>query len=736
MIFQFTDHICPVSGKSFETLYFAGGYHSIPDGCTVWGTSVNRTNRFIGDNMGNIVLHYSDGDIQRIPLIFGYTLWYKSIWREACVPFKSDFAEPEYTEALKISLQLWGAFEGAEECCLAVKPKKKPLEQVSIEGNPEKDGMPLFSGFSPEYTDIINIEDDKTAIPFFASHTVDASVPFPEKISALLDKINRRMLTFEEDYANLLEYRSTGALTAAGEAPVITLTGDRDAEIATGVVFANLEELAGRSDNEGFVHTSGKYAPTWWYDGFGPWLMNAGNYYGDYYSRDAGRALLTLSAYGKKEEALRGVEYGNKLMMYFPENHITFNGKNVPGHCTVVMNKPMFYSEILSVSGWPTQYTEERFGKDYQKLGNQETDGHGLMMMANYSSWKENRNKKKWAETHFNEIKESAEWIRWCFENPEISLADKNLLYAESEAGMNAYTLYCNVPCYLGLRGYSEIAASIGEKECSEAWAETADKLMEAITAELSENGKWKPGSFGFFHDPVVTFCADYYGYDLSDMPEKWVALSRAVYEDDAAPRRSLPYDASGGVGYNSSMITQSALLLDRMKDADAFSRRLTRLCYAPRLPNPYIVPEGASYSTRLQAVRRQGDLGNLVQMAEVLKTYHIIFGVSPVRNRKLKIFPRLPRNWELDIKDFNILNIDAKISLKVSYPQDGKQMISLSVTDTGEIDTVTVRFGPFEKSQETELSLNGRKVSGKSYFSGDSVWEEVTISVDMLKED
>lgn len=73
MIFQFTENVCHVYGKSFETLYFAGGYHSIPDGCTVWGTSVDRTNRFIGDNMGNIVLCYSDGEIQKIPLIFGYT---------------------------------------------------------------------------------------------------------------------------------------------------------------------------------------------------------------------------------------------------------------------------------------------------------------------------------------------------------------------------------------------------------------------------------------------------------------------------------------------------------------------------------------------------------------------------------------------------------------------------------------------------------------------------------------
>ena len=40
-------------------------------------------------------------------------------------------------------------------------------------------------------------------------------------------------------------------------------------------------------------------------------------------------------------------------------------------------------------------------------------------------------------------------------------------------------------------------------------------------------------------------------------------------------------------------MITQNALLLDMMDDANKLVSNLTKLSYAPGLPEPYLVPEG-----------------------------------------------------------------------------------------------------------------------------------------------
>jgi len=88
-------------------------------------------------------------------------------------------------------------------------------------------------------------------------------------------------------------------------------------------------------------------------------------------------------------------------------------------------------------------------------------------------------------------------------------------------------------------------------------------------------------------------------------MPPEWVQLSKNPYEADISRSRHIPYDASGGLGYNTSMRLQNALLLDQTEDYRRFAEDLLCLCYAPGLPEPYLVPECASYSDRLQAPER-----------------------------------------------------------------------------------------------------------------------------------
>ena len=78
------------------------------------GISKDYYNRFIGDKMGWLCIAYEDGSVDRVPLIFGYTLWFRNIWEEDCAPFKSQEAEPHMTALLQDTLYLKGAFEGGE----------------------------------------------------------------------------------------------------------------------------------------------------------------------------------------------------------------------------------------------------------------------------------------------------------------------------------------------------------------------------------------------------------------------------------------------------------------------------------------------------------------------------------------------------------------------------------------------------------------------------------------------
>lgn len=697
---------------SDEILYLNGGYYSLPNGCTVWGTSVNRTNRFIGDNVGSIIFEYSNGERKTVPAVIGYTVWLKTMWGEKCSPFKNESAEPKMVDALRKSLFLKGAFENEDGCILAVKTGKNVVK-ISVEPNPEKEGYPIFTEVW-----IGHLSDS-----FFDEHTVEIDNPFPVFVNESIDAINRRMLTFEEDLYvpfTYVSHKTEGV-------PHIEFHGDNDAEIASAVVNENILELSNRVDNDGFCHTSGKSAPAWWYDGFGTWLENFGNYYTDFYSRDGGRALQVLSKLGFSEIVEKGISLANKWMMYFPENSLSFNGRPIPGHSTVVINRPMFYSEILSVSGWPTKYTKERFGDDYQKLGNQETDGHGLMMLANCFSYSNSENREKWYSMHGNELKEYVKWIEWCFENRDISLAKDYLLYAESEAGMNEYTLYCNLPCYLGLCESYVIFSENGESEYAEKICSIAQKMFECIYENFSSSNGWKPEKFGFFHDPVPTFFSDILGYNVEKYPKKWIDNSEKVYEHDIAQHRVLKYDGSGGIGYNISMSLQNAALLDKVVDCEKLTRELTRMCYAPKLPNPFIVPEGFSYSERMNALRRQGDLGNLVQLAEALKAYMILIGICCTADGELQIMPRIPSNWNMKAEGYYTGNFGVRVNTSI-VRSDNTMSVELTVVSELKPKRIFVRFGPFKLGSSPVCVFNGKVIIGKPIIKDGYMWIECNL--------
>lgn len=695
------------------TLYFEGGYHSIPDGCKDWGSSEEADARFPGDTMGKITVYYEDGEAESYPLVLGYTMWYKNMWERDCAPFKNGCADARAVSYLKDSLYLHGAYECAEKCYFAVKPENKKIIRITLEKAEDKNGEPVFTGVHTSLPDGCGAE-------FFSTRTV-APGDVPEHVMKSLDALCHILYTYEDDFKNVPEY------VLDENASYVKFSGDDDAKTATGVFAENMKDLSHRVDDGGFLHTSYYMAPSWWYNGFGAWMENFNSYYNDMYSRDGGRALMTLSAGGYNGAAERGVAFGNRQLMYFPENNVTFCGHRVRGHYTVVINKPMLYSEVLTGIGWPTQYTEEKFGRDHKKLGNHETDGHGLMMMANCAVYKRHKDPASWENDHFEELTEAAEWIIWCLDNPELSFSKDGLLYAESEAGMNDHTLYCNLACYLGLSGYAKIASDSGKKETAERWKKYAKGLYDAILSHLSDGESWIKEKYGFFHDSAVTFCSDIFGYDLSLFPEELVKLSRNSYEKDAEKTLSQRYDGSGGLGYNTSMITQNALLLDRTDDADRLVRRLTRMSYAPRLPEPYKVSEGFSYSQRTGALRRQGDLGNLVQLAEALKAYQIVCGVSDAASGTLQIFPRLPAGWSVDINKMNTAG--GTLCMSVSYPENGAQRIDLKVAGMRGIKKIAFRGGPFKDGGK--LVINGKEVKGETEAHGGMTWIRADLPYD-----
>lgn len=290
---------------------------------------------------------------------------------------------------------------------------------------------------------------------------------------------------------------------------------------------------------------------------------------------------------------------------------------------------------------------------------------------------------------------------------------------------MNDYTLYANIPCYLGLLGYVEMADAAGFAEEAALWQTYADRLRRGIHKGLTDGEKWKLEKCGFSHDPVVTMLADTHGYDTADMPPEWVSRSRAVYPADLAKTVDFGYyGVRGGIGYDHSMMTQNALLLDQTADADKLVNSLCRICYAPRLPEPYLVPEGMAIDAEKGIFRRQGDLGNLVQLAEAMKCFHIVAGISPLWGEAVKIMPRLPKDWRVSVKDFPLVNTGARVTMETAYPKDNTQSMTLTVSGELPEKSLRIRFGPFATHCDTAtVTLNGITHTLQTQPCGDAKW-------------
>ena len=596
------------------TRYAVGGYHSTDTGCPAWGTSDPSDIRFIGDHLGDLVITYADGSSDTVPLILGYTLWLHSTWMETPAPFMGEGKDDALAACLMEVLALYGVWDRREKWVLRVALRELPVTAVEVVSNPDKnparpvlsvytvpwgtvEDQPLKKG-APVFTEAY-ITDAETlpvlgddASDFFASHTVNPQSLPMDWVTKNLAALCYALHTFDGDFEQ----------APAFEIPDdyhnyrVRFSGSPLAEIATGAVYHNMRNLCDRTDPDGFIHTSYHNAPSWRYDGFGPYVLKANSYYDAYYARDCARAILTLNSFGETNKALASCHLGNEYMMAYPRDGVTLGGIPIPGHFSVMCNKPYIYSHLLIHHGW----------------------------------------------------------------------------------------------------------------------------LLEKC---------------GFSHDPVVTMLADTYGYDTADMPADWVARSRAIYSADLAKTVDFGYyGARGGIGYDHSMMTQNALLLDQTADAGQLVESLCRICYAPRLPEPYLVPEGMAIDARKGIFRRQGDLGNLVQLAEAMKCFHIVTGISPVWGDTVKIMPRLPKGWQVSVKDFPLVNTKAAVDMETAYPADNTQSMTLTLHGEIPAQALRIRFGPFASDCETvTVTLNQISHTLPTESSGDATWAWLTVDVSTL---
>jgi len=740
-----------------EYLFITPCVDNIDKGSPVWGTSDSRQFRLLGDYGGEFRIIYENSTVDTIPLVYGYTLWFKNNWKSGKEPFLSDSIA---RKLLNNTLFLNNIYGNDSIYRVRVRLRKSNILRIEYFDNLLKDGFIERPGF--RFAGEINDKnhtgtnpwqtDNSDVSGFFASHTIDTINTYPSEIKNNLRKLMYLLYTFNADFENVKEVE----IPADYKGPSIVFSGSSEANIISNLFFQNLRDQVSRVDTNGIVHESAFMAPSWFYDGFGTWTNaigtgNNGSYYDCYYTRNKTTMLLPDLNY--ISEANRALALLDKQLMYFPELYpsLQLGGNKIPGHWTVIANKPLIYSQVLTGVGWQTQYTKKKFGSHYMDYGNPETDGHGHSMMSHWKTWQNSGRNRQWVTDRWVYLKEAADFLLWSLDNPDLSFSKYGLLYAESEAGMNDYTLYCNFPCYLGLLMYAEMADSIGAEEYAVKWGTAAKRLknnmLDYFASDDSIHGKiWR--KVGFFHENILMTQKEYTGFDLTGkLPPEWIQRSRNTYlkTRDVKPDyhgtsghgKDLKPDYYGmvGLGYDHGIMTQTAMMLDEMDDVTKWMKNLAHLCYSPRLPKPFIVPECASVDVKRGIIRRQGDLGNGYQQAETVNSILLCAGVDDNIPGTLKIMPRLPEKWDMKISNypaivyFNGQSYTAYFDLKVTFPVQGEQTCSLKVISGGNLENVHFRLGPFPAgTKNINIGINGKKQSYACFESGDRSWAWVVI--------
>jgi hypothetical protein len=137
----------PVRGHR-QAPHLLGCVNSVDQGYANWGGGNGRVNYFIGDRIGTLAITYATGQADEIPLVFGYTVW----WRENCnigyAPFKTDSRDHALLDrALCVANGIKG---GHHPYYLTIALRDEPVAALRFDDNPDKAGYPVVLGLTFE----------------------------------------------------------------------------------------------------------------------------------------------------------------------------------------------------------------------------------------------------------------------------------------------------------------------------------------------------------------------------------------------------------------------------------------------------------------------------------------------------------------------------------------------------------------------------------------------------------
>jgi hypothetical protein len=679
---------------------------------------------FIGDDMGSICVEYADGSTQTFPLVFGQSLWWGMIFYTNPLPY---FTDADFRKAMGKSLRLYPPAPVSDGKYVAViVPKDSKIKDIIVKNSPVKIGVPVITGVTVESDAGENVANgimvkggplSSDFVKFAAERALQPSGVDVKKNQANLENLKR---TFYVSDATFKHIKVAAQIPPGYSGPEVAFAGSVWAKILANVFYANVQDIRNKITDDGMYHTSTKGAANWsLYSGFGSYQTNFGCYYKDSWTRDMGRSLQEVTELNYTDEALRCADYCFQTARLWENPSNEFNGITYPPHWGRIANRPQSWCIF-------------------------ENDGHGLTSMFIYRLWQHLPNRDEWLRAHWPDVKAAGDWVLWQFQHPEVSKATNGVLFTTSEAAaMVGYSVYPDYTCVNSLRALVEMADSIGETNTAAQWRDRADKMQDAIVQQYTiddpKYGRvWTTKYAGWPNKSTVlgplVLLADYEGFAPEDDNPVLHPINEAAYQRLVETYQ--PFGFYGlAMGYGQGLVTQSALLLDRMHDATTMLDWAAKEIYDPRFGS-FITPEACDVDPTGRYIYRMGDLGNGVQEAEIVKMLRLVIGVDDTHPDRLRFYPRMPYDWnEITVNKYPVLFEHsgttgmAYVDYNLKRVHDGME---LNISADQALGPIAMRLGPFEKQPDiSDVHINGQSPVGASVEqSGDSWWVRFTTEI------
>ncbi len=747
--------VLPCGGAQVKTAHFLGMIHNVDIANGSWWSPKgdNGFAHFVGDRAGEIVVTWAGGGESVVPLVFGFNLWYSRPW-DLTWHFNMYMDGPggEQLDSL--------LFDGDNSLRDMISDSLALVDGYRAMGSDSTNARFIFSldleGRMVRSITVTTVPELLYSHPLISAVTLETPSPRWERAGVRfllpdvgVDPPNVRLTAL--DAVPDVEPMMRAFYTFVDELPVLDepvcddsyfgpdydFQGTQDAIYAATFLYRNGPENASYIADSGMGCSSpvSRGRLHYYYNGIGIWFKESKHYEslsewfrlyqemapGQFpgknaaWSRGIGANLREALAFGYDKFADSYIDWLDKALFTDAD----------PPHWNRVPGEPDVCTHKVMVG-------------DTLERGNRENDGHGICMWGRYLAYCNSGRSRQWNEEHWAATEASVEWLQWQLDTDILRPGvRKDVLFTESECAHESYDIFSTCNCAHGLRMAIRMAEQLGKSEHVTRWKSLYNRLRQGILDHLvdeTESGPiwhteqscdWQDHA----HSMVSLFAAtegdtytplqDYAAGD--DLDRQFLEISRSTYRRLMQTRN---YNCLRMYGYGQGFMTQSALLLDEMEDAEQFINMLLCHCYLPKFAG-WACPEGIILHPYEEYwVPVNGYEGQDSHVAESTKAIRLMLGVDDNDPAHLRIVPRFPSAWSsMSIDNFPVHTGGGRQLCRYTYERfEDRQVFSLGFERP--VDRVSVRLGPIPGGKTvTGVEVDSVACEFEQIHSGDSDW-------------